>query len=103
MTTGREYEGMLAETVRITGDGGDEIGAYMARPLGSGPYPAVIVLHHMPGWDDATKEITRRIQASRRPDPADGRELIELCYASDDFAEGIKSFLAKRPPKWTGQ
>ena len=51
----------------------------------------------------AAKEITRRIQASRRPDPADGRELIELCYASDDFAEGIKSFLAKRPPKWTGQ
>ena len=51
----------------------------------------------------ATKEITRRIQASRRPDPADGRELIELCYASDDFAEGIESFLAKRPPKWTGQ
>ena len=51
----------------------------------------------------ATKEITRRIQAGRRPDPADGRELIELCYASDDFAEGIESFLAKRPPKWTGQ
>ncbi|MFP6595217.1 MAG: dienelactone hydrolase family protein [Dehalococcoidia bacterium] len=60
MTTGREYEAMLAETVRIIGDGGDEIGAYMARPLGGGPYPAVIVLHHMPGWDDATKEITRK-------------------------------------------
>ena len=51
----------------------------------------------------ATKEITRRIQASRRPDPADGRELIELCYASNDFAEGIESFLEKRPPRWTGQ
>lgn len=60
MTTGREYEGMLAETVTMKGHGGDEIIAYMARPLGAGPYPGVIVLHHMPGWDDATKEITRK-------------------------------------------
>lgn len=55
-----KYEGMLAETVTYEGDGGDVIGAYMARPLGSGPFPAVIVVHHMPGWDEATKEITRR-------------------------------------------
>lgn len=54
------YEGLLAETVTYAGDGGDVISAYMARPLGEGPYPAVIVVHHMPGWDEATKEITRR-------------------------------------------
>ena len=60
MTTGREYEGMLAETITMKGHGGDEIIAYMARPLGAGPYPGVIVLHHMPGWDDCTKEITRK-------------------------------------------
>ena len=64
MTTGREYEGLLAETIRINGDGDDEIGAYMARPLGAGPYPGVIVIHHMPGWDDATKEITRKFAHS---------------------------------------
>jgi carboxymethylenebutenolidase len=51
---------MLAETVRITGHGGDAIRAYLARPLGSGPYPGVVVIHHMPGWDEATREITRR-------------------------------------------
>ncbi len=28
------YEGMMAETVRIAGHGGDEIAAYFARPLG---------------------------------------------------------------------
>jgi carboxymethylenebutenolidase len=55
-----KYEGLLAETVTYPGDGGDVIRAYMARPLGSGPYPGVIVIHHMPGWDEATKEITRR-------------------------------------------
>jgi carboxymethylenebutenolidase len=54
------YEGLLAETVSYEGDGGDVIEAYMARPLGSGSYSGVIVVHHMPGWDEETKEITRR-------------------------------------------
>ncbi|MCL2669898.1 MAG: dienelactone hydrolase family protein [Syntrophaceae bacterium] len=54
------YEAMLAETVNIHGHRDDLIDAYLARPLGPGPYPGVVVLHHMPGWDEATKEITRR-------------------------------------------
>ncbi|MBI2856305.1 MAG: dienelactone hydrolase family protein [Chloroflexi bacterium] len=54
------YEGMLAETVYHTGHNGDEVEAYFARPLGAGPYPGVVVIHHMPGWDEATKEITRK-------------------------------------------
>jgi carboxymethylenebutenolidase len=53
------YDGILAETVTIEGDGGDEIPAYFARPLGPGPYPGVVVIHHMPGYDASTKEITR--------------------------------------------
>jgi carboxymethylenebutenolidase len=53
------YEGLLAETICIAGHAGDEIGAYFARPFGAGPYPGVIVIHHMPGWDEASKEITR--------------------------------------------
>lgn len=57
------YEGLLAETVTINGHGDDQIGAYLARPLGSGPYPGVIVIHHAPGWDEATKEITRKFAA----------------------------------------
>ncbi|NJC72346.1 dienelactone hydrolase family protein [Planosporangium thailandense] len=57
------YDAMLAETVTISGHGGDEIEAYLARPLGPGPYGAVVVIHHMPGYDAATKEITRKFAA----------------------------------------
>ena len=47
------YQGMLAETVTIAGHGDEEIGAYLARPLGAGPFPGVLVIHHAPGWDAA--------------------------------------------------
>jgi len=52
-------DAMTAGTVSITGHGGDEIEAYLARPLGDGPYGGVVVIHHMPGYDEQTKEITR--------------------------------------------
>lgn len=55
------YEGLLAERVKIAGHGGDWIAAYLARPLGPGPFPGVLVVHHMPGWDEATKEKTRHL------------------------------------------
>ena len=29
---------MMAETISITGHGGDKVEAYLARPLGPGPY-----------------------------------------------------------------
>jgi carboxymethylenebutenolidase len=54
------YEAMFAETILMTGHRGDQIDAYLARPLGVGPYAGVVVIHHMPGWDGPTKEITRR-------------------------------------------
>ena len=55
------YEGVLAESVRIQGHGGDEIDGYLARPLGPGPYPSVVLIHHMPGWDEASKEMARKL------------------------------------------
>ncbi len=54
-----KYDAILAETVRIAGHEGTEIAAYLARPLSPGPLPGVLVIHHMPGWDESTKEITR--------------------------------------------
>ena len=53
-----------AETVRVAGHHGDEIEAYLARPGGPGPFPGVVVLHHMPGYDEATKEIARTFSAN---------------------------------------
>ncbi len=53
------YDGMMAESIRIRGHEDDEIEAYFARPLGPGPFPGVVVIHHMPGYDRQTKEITR--------------------------------------------
>ena len=49
------YDGMIAEEVWVEGHNGDAINAYLARPLGAGPFGAVMLFHHMPGWDDATK------------------------------------------------
>lgn len=54
------YEGLLAETVTVKGHAGKFINAYFARPLGPGPFPGVVVIHHAPGWDEWTKEATRR-------------------------------------------
>jgi carboxymethylenebutenolidase len=54
------YEGMLAETVTMHGAGGDVINAYFARPLGPGPFPGVVLIHHFPGWDEWYREATRR-------------------------------------------
>ncbi|HLH57970.1 MAG TPA: dienelactone hydrolase family protein [Streptosporangiaceae bacterium] len=53
------YDAIMAETINITGHGGDQIEAYLARPLGPGPFGNVVVIHHMPGYDPQTKEITR--------------------------------------------
>ena len=52
MTDTRAYEGLIAETITVQGDGGDSIYAYLARPLGEGPFPAMLLLHHIPGWDE---------------------------------------------------
>lgn len=54
------YEGMLAETVMMPGMNGELINAYFARPLGPGPFPGMVVIHHMPGWDEWYREATRR-------------------------------------------
>lgn len=53
-------DSLIAETIHIQGHGGDEIEAYQARPGDDEDRGGVVVIHHMPGFDRATKEIVRR-------------------------------------------
>ena len=50
----------------------------------------------------ATKEMIRRIVGNRRLPPEADRDVVSMCYASDDFHEGVEAFVAKRRPKWSG-
>ena len=55
------YQGMIAETVTLRVHNNDLGEAYFARPLGKGPFPGVVIIHHMPGWDEWTKEVPRKL------------------------------------------
>src|SRR5271163_4120895 len=57
-------EALSAADVLITGHGGDQVNAYQALTGEPGPRPGVLVIHHLPGWDSGTKEITRRFAAN---------------------------------------
>jgi carboxymethylenebutenolidase len=56
-------DALRAETITIKGHNDDEIEAYLARPLDGGPRGGVVVIHHMPGYDEATKEMVRKFAA----------------------------------------
>jgi enoyl-CoA hydratase len=60
---------------------------------------ATTVSGHAPLTIQATKEALRRIREGRQ----DGDDLIEKCYMSADFREGLEAFLAKRKPNWQGR
>ncbi len=54
------YRGMTCENVTIKGDKGTPITAYVAKPSGPGPFPGVVLIHHLPGWSELYIETTRR-------------------------------------------
>ena len=55
------YEGLIGETITMRGHNGDALEAYYARPIGASNTPGVVVIHHMPGWDEWTKEVVRKL------------------------------------------
>lgn len=46
-----------------------------------------------------TKEAMRRLQQAGLPD---GDDLVRACYGSDDFRAGVKAFIEKHSPQWSG-
>ena len=59
ITTDR-YEGMIAETVTVPGSGGKAIPAYWSRPITQEKVPSLVLIPHMPGWDEFCREASRR-------------------------------------------
>lgn len=57
---------------------------------------------HAPLTMQATKEALRRIRDRLFQEGAD-RDLLLMCYLSQDFKEGVEAFLAKRKPEWRGE
>ncbi|MBN9098567.1 MAG: dienelactone hydrolase family protein [Pseudonocardia sp.] len=51
---------ITAGPITISGHGGDQIEAYLARPTGTTPRGGVVLIHHMPGYDEATLEMARK-------------------------------------------
>ena len=52
-------QGIVAGIQAYAGNG-DLIHAYTAQPDGPGPYPGVVLIHHVPGWDEFYREFARR-------------------------------------------
>ena len=55
------YQGLQAESVTFHGHGGDGGEAYYARPLRAGKFPGIVVIMHLPGWDEWIIEVTRKL------------------------------------------
>jgi len=48
----------------------------------------------------ATKKMLIRLRDHRRPPAGSADDIIRECYASQEFREGVASFLAGRKPNW---
>src|SRR5690348_243934 len=55
------YRALQAETVKFRGHNGDQGEAYYARPIAAGKYPGIVVIHHLPGWDEWIMEVVRKL------------------------------------------
>jgi carboxymethylenebutenolidase len=55
---------LRADTTTMIGHGGDEIETYLALPTDVEQCGSIVVIHHMPGYDEGTKEIARKFAAN---------------------------------------
>lgn len=83
-----EYVPMIAETVTIKSDHGDTIHAYYARPLSEGKHPGIVLIPHMPGWDEMYREIARRF--------ADHGFMVMCPNIYERYGQGLPQEIAKK-------
>src|SRR5215470_15731568 len=55
------YPSLIAETVMFSGHNGDRGEAYYARPTRAEKFPGIVVIHHLPGWDEWIIEVVRDV------------------------------------------
>jgi len=55
---------LRADTITIRGHHDDEIEAYLATPTDVDQVGSIVVIHHLPGYDEGTKEIARKFSAN---------------------------------------
>lgn len=55
---------------------------------------------HAPLTVWASKQAMHRLRDARLPD---GDDLVAACYGSEDFHEGVRAFMEKRPARWQGR
>jgi enoyl-CoA hydratase len=58
------------------------------------------LVHNAPVTMRVAKEAVRRLLHAGLPDDGD---LVRACYGSDDFREGVRAFIDKREPQWSGR
>lgn len=56
-----DHLGISAEITTYPGGNGDQIHAYVVRPRSDAPVPGIVLVHHMPGWDEYTQECAERL------------------------------------------
>jgi carboxymethylenebutenolidase len=54
------YQAQQSEMVTFKGHKGDTGEAYYSRPSRAGRFPGMLVIHHLPGWDEWIMEVTRK-------------------------------------------
>ncbi|MBW8860858.1 MAG: enoyl-CoA hydratase/isomerase family protein, partial [Acidobacteria bacterium] len=88
MFTGRLIDAVEAHTIGLVNRivPADEIGSAVDRLAHDIAANAPLTLR-------ATKEMIRRVLEKRRLAAGDDADLVELCYTSDDFHEGVEAFL----------
>src|SRR6202011_564027 len=52
---------MTAAVTRYPGGGRTETHAYVVQPEDDAPLPGIVVVHHLPGWDEFYQEFAERL------------------------------------------